>query len=222
MNWSRDLKTSPTLWFAPIWIALLLPRIDLALSQAFYDSSAGFTWARSGAFEFIRALGPDIIIGSLVLCIALYLMSLLSSRWIWRITPKRIVYLGLTLLIGPGLIVETLLKPHWGRARPREVSAFGGAMEYTPAWQPANQCDGNCSFVSGHAAVAFWLTAYAFILPPRWRAPMICLGIVLGFAMGFVRVAQGAHFISDVATAGFLVLLVNEVLARRMFQPVTL
>ena len=56
--------------------------------------------------------------------------------------------LGLAaLLLGPGWVVNEALKNHWGRARPEQVSDFGGAQRFTPALQPADQCVKNCSFV---------------------------------------------------------------------------
>ncbi len=209
---------SPTLWFLPLWLISLIPGLDIAVSRTFFDDAMQFRWARTGVPELIRTLGPDIIISTLVVCVLLYVASLISERWMWRVAPMQVFYLGLTLLIGPGLIVETLLKPHWGRARPDDISEFGGSATFSPAWQMSDQCDGNCSFVSGHAAVAFWLTAYAFILPARWRVPVLIVGIVLGFAMGIVRIAQGAHFLSDIATAGLIVIAVNEILARLIFK----
>lgn len=212
------MSRSPTLWFLPLWLILLVPSIDIAVSRIFFDEQMQFRWARTGVLELIRTVGPEVIIGTLVVCVLLYVASLISQSWMWRVAPMQVFYLGLTLLIGPGLIVETLLKPNWGRARPRDISDFGGSATYSPAWQMSDQCDGNCSFVSGHAAVAFWLTAYAFILPAKWRIPVLIVSVILGFAMGVVRIAQGAHFLSDVATAGLVVIAVNEILARLIFN----
>lgn len=215
------MSRSPTLWFLPLWLILLVPGIDIAASRMFFDAQMQFRWARTGVLELIRTAGPEVIIATLVVCVLLYVASLVSQSWMWRVAPMQVFYLGLTLLIGPGLIVETLLKPNWGRARPQAISEFGGSLSYTPAWQISDQCDSNCSFVSGHAAVAFWLTAYAFILPAKWRVPVLVTSIVLGFAMGVVRMAQGAHFLSDVATAGLIVIAVNEILARLIFKTTT-
>jgi len=214
-----DWKRSPSVWFLPLWIILLFPAVDMAVGGFFFAPTTKFQWAREGLPELFRTYGPDVILATLILCILLYVASLVSQRWMWRIAPMQVFYLGFTLLIGPGLIVETLLKSQWGRARPRDITEFGGGSSYTPAWQISDQCASNCSFVSGHAAVAFWLTAYAFILPAKWRIPALAVGIVLGFAMGIARMAQGAHFISDVATAGFIVVLVNEISARVLLKP---
>ena len=66
------------------------------------------------------------------------------------------IFLLVVLFVGPGLIVNGIWKEHWGRARPFEVQNFGGEHQYTPPMQPAQECDTNCSFVSGHAAMGFY------------------------------------------------------------------
>ncbi len=215
---ASTLARSPTVWFLPLWLILIIPGIDIAVSRVFFDSEMKFRWARAGLPELIRTIGPEVIIGTLVVCVLLYVASIVSERWMWRVAPMQVFYLGLTLLVGPGLIVETFLKPHWGRARPRDIAEFGGSATFSPAWQISDQCAGNCSFVSGHAAVAFWLTAYAFILPAKWRVPLLAVSVILGFGMGIARMAQGAHFVSDIATAGLIVIAVNEILARLILK----
>ena len=67
--------------------------------------------------------------------------------------------------------------------------------------------------------VAFWAAAYAFLLPPRLRAAGVFAGVAFGLLVGAVRMAQGAHFLSDVAAAGLIVLAVNAVFARIILRP---
>jgi lipid A 4'-phosphatase len=70
--------------------------------------------------------------------------------------------------------------------------------------------------VSGHAAVAFWVTAFAFLLPNPYRLPFIIGGLALGVLMGLARIVEGAHFLSDVVFAGLIVVGLNMWLARRV------
>ena len=66
----------------------------------------------------------------------------------------------------------------------------------------------SASFPSGHAQAA--MTGYAVLLlvflpviSPRWRRPTIACATLMVLAIGFSRVALGAHFVSDVV-AGFI------------------
>ncbi len=213
-----DMREHPGRWALALLFILMIvpgltvPSIDLDLAGVFYNGT-GFTWSTDGVLEFVRVAVPDIIVGSFAVCVLVWIVGRINPEWRWRISTPHITYLLLSLLVGPALIVEGLLKPFWGRARPKDIELFGGEQAYTLPWQIANECAHNCSFVSGHVAVAFWLTAYAYLLPARWRAMAVGVGVLLGLGMGFVRVAQGAHFLSDAIAAGFIVLLVNEVLA---------
>lgn len=191
-----------------------IPAVDTAASAMFFG--AGFSWDPHGLLEFARAAVPTLILGSLLFFVLVWAMSIPSRNWIWDMTPRRVAYLVATAAIGPGLIVESLLKPHWGRARPKDIVLFGGEHAYTSPFVMADECARNCSFVSGHAAIAFWVTAYAFLLPREWRATGLWAGAGFGLAIGLVRVVQGGHFASDVLAAGLIVVAVNAALARLM------
>jgi lipid A 4'-phosphatase len=206
---------------ALLFVLMLLPFLDIPLSSVFYMPETTFRWQMDGIPEFVRTFVPDIIMASVAVCIILWGAAHLSPRIPRWFTNRHIIYLATTLLVGPGVIVETLLKPNWGRARPKDITAFGGDAAYTWPWQIAQECASNCSFVSGHAAIAFWLSAYAFLLPSKWRMGGLAATLVFGFAVGFVRIAQGGHFFSDVAAAGFIVVLVNVLFARALLKPAT-
>ena len=218
----RDLagviRAHPERWALGALVLLMLatfvPGVDLGLSRMFYLPDVGFTWNPDGPLEFVRRTVPTIIIASFVLVVVVWLAGLWRRQWFWGVATPHATYLLVTLVMGPGLIVETVLKPYWGRARPKDITLFGGDAAYTPPLWMADECARNCGFVSGHAAVAFWVTAYAFILPQRWRLPGLLAGLAFGFAMGLVRIIQGAHFLSDVVFAGGIILAVNTALAR--------
>ncbi len=135
------------------------------------------------------------------------------ERPLWRFDRKALLFVALSTALGPGLLANAVLKDHWGRARPSQVEAFGGAHRFTPAPLPAAECPRNCSFVSGHAALGFSLVAFAFLLPPgrsRRRGAAAALGF--GALVGLVRIAQGGHFLSDVVWAGLVVFGVTALL----------
>jgi membrane-associated phospholipid phosphatase len=86
-----------------------------------------------------------------------------------------------------------------------QIEEFGGAQRFTPAPLPAAECPGNCAFVSGHAALGFSLVAFAFLFPQGLRTSVTAAALGLGALVGLGRIAQGAHFVSDVVYAGLLV-----------------
>ena len=196
---------------------LLAPGLDRAVSAWAYGADETFASTISGLTGIIRQWGPDTVLtllGGVLLWAAI-------GRWVGL--PKLLeraqaAYLALCLLLGPGLIVNAGLKSFWGRARPSQTELFGGEASFTPAWHMADQCASNCSFVSGDAALGFSLTAFAF-LNPKWRQIGWMMGLSFGAIFGATRVAQGAHFLSDIVFAGLIVIGLNMAIAHVMAQP---
>jgi lipid A 4'-phosphatase len=186
-------------------IFLFAPQVDLAASELFYDPERGFVLASWRPIVLLFQAIPWIAWGTLSLVAVGVSWLLLLGRPLWRLDRKALIFLVASTAVGPGLLANTLLKDHWGRARPTQIEAFGGAHRFTPAPLPAAECDRNCAFVSGHAALAFSLVSLAFLLPPghsRRRGLTAALGF--GALVGMGRIAQGAHFLSDVVYAGLL------------------
>lgn len=186
---------------------LAAPGLDLAVSGLFYDPVSGFP-ERSPVLVAIRELGLTVewaFGAALVLPLIVKLVAP-ESRLLVR---PRVSLFGLaTLALGPGLLVNAMLKDHWGRARPREIFQFGGDVSFSPVWWISSACDRNCSFVSGEAASAFWLVALAFVAPPAWRRATAIATLAFAACVSFARVAAGGHFISDVAIAWLLMLFI--------------
>jgi lipid A 4'-phosphatase len=181
-----------------------VPGVDLAVTGLFYSKDAWFFWRYAPPLEFIRKALPTLVIGSGIFFILVGLANLILKSGILGMTWRKMVYLTATMLLGPGLVINLLFKEHWGRARPSTITEFGGKLLYSPPLVFSDQCDDNCSFASGHAAIAFWLFALAMLAPPAWRRRAGWAAICFGFLIGLVRVIQGAHFYSDVVSAGIV------------------
>jgi len=178
---------------------LLMPGIDLATSHLFYDGARGFFLAGWLPLRAVEGSVPWIVRLMIALAVIAAGWLIVARRPLWRLDRKALIFLVAATALGPGLIANTVLKDHWGRARPAQVAEFGGARQYTAAPLPAAQCERNCAFVSGHAALGFSLVSFALLLPFGGRRK-VAIAAALGFGalVGLARIAAGRHFLSDV------------------------
>lgn len=202
----------PLLFAGAVFLFIVAPGIDIATSRLFFSPQEGFALRNTTWVKLFYEGSPLLVRAWIVILIAVALLSLWSR---FRRLRRPALFLLAVILLGPGLIV-TILKDHWDRARPVEIVQFGGTKQFTPAWVISDQCDDNCSFVSGHASGAFSLLALAWVFPRR-RQFWLIVGTLWGAHMGLVRIAQGGHFLSDVVFAGFVVYFSAALLARFFF-----
>ena len=175
-------------------------------SELFYAPGAGFT--QIGApWERVLYESVDWIVGAaVVVSVGILLVGVLRNGPVGR-RGKVAALLLVVLAVGPGLIVNGILKEHWGRARPRDVVEFGGDHRFTPAIVISDQCERNCSFTAGHPSAGFALAAlgYAYVSRRR-RWAVFAAATGFGLLVGLARVAAGGHFLSDVLFSGFIVI----------------
>lgn len=182
----------------------LVPSIDTAISGLFFRPGLGFDRG-NGNIEALRSAFKFLYVVTCAVTIFGFAYTRLKAgRRLFGLTGPQHLFLILCLSVGPGLVTNIAMKDHWGRARPREIAAFGGDKAFTPALLPAEECKRNCSFVCGEASSVFMIFFASALLLPRWSAALIGLGIAGGLAAGAVRIAQGGHFLSDVIFAGIL------------------
>jgi hypothetical protein len=137
---------------------MAFPALDLRFAALFHIDGA-FPAARIPELVTLRLLGKDLVV---LVCLAL--LASLGAKLPRPLRPmpiraSHVWFLFSTLAIGPGLIVNGVLKSFWGRPRPIQVDLFGGTAPFEPAWKIGGACLSNCSFVSGEAASAMWLLA---------------------------------------------------------------
>jgi lipid A 4'-phosphatase len=103
-----------------------------------------------------------------------------------------------SLVIGPIVLVNSILKSYWGRPRPSETLDFGGHFDFVQAGSMAGKCLSNCSFVSGEAAGAGWLFCLVLLVPQPLRSALLPPLAAISLLAPALRVAFGAHYLSDV------------------------
>ncbi|MCJ8500738.1 phosphatase PAP2 family protein [Desulfatitalea alkaliphila] len=211
----------PPLCFA-VFIALalvfiLLPQIDLWMSGLFWDPEHRFFRYHTPAvllvYHSVEVLSIALVIGLLIL-IAIIMKK---GRAVWGVTRKECFYLLVVLALGPGLVVNVISKNISGRARPNYVEPFGGEQQFTPAFVLSDQCSRNCSFVSGHASIGFYFVALALVLRQHRKKTFVA-AIAYGTLVGFGRIAQGGHYLSDVVFAFFFVYFTARATYYIMFE----
>lgn len=187
---------------------LAFPGVDIAVSRLFYRPEAGFFLADNPLLKALRK--------SSSLVLALLLLGVIG-RLAWRAlrrrslgaAARRTVFVLAALALGPGLVVNLLLKGLWGRARPVQIDQFGGEAVFTPVWVISDGCQSNCSFVSGEGSSAAWMVGVLLVLTPaKWRPVVLPLGVVYAFALSMNRLAFGGHFLSDILLSWALTALV--------------
>lgn len=188
------------------------PRLDLIVSGYFYDH--GFHIRDQWWQVALRDGVEYFLIGSLALVTGIYLFNRVRRRNLGGICGKKVCYLFLVLFIGAGLIVNLGFKDNFGRARPRNVTEFGGARQFTPPFVISGECRKNCSFSSGEGAAGFFALALALALTRkrRWFVAAFVFGVVVSIG----RIVAGAHFLSDAVVSFFVMLVVADVLYHYM------
>ena len=199
-----NAQSHPSYWSSIIVLLISLlflavPEIDLWVTGLFYSDQDGF-WAKSTWFFYrLRKLGifaPRLII---ILMVLFFIARLFWPNLKKLFALSHMLYLMLVAIIGPGLLVNGLLKANWGRARPVQTDVFGGEWPFSQVWVIADNCQKNCSFVSGEGAMSFWMIGLVLLLPVGWRKPGFCIITCFALLVSLNRIAFGGHYLSDIA-----------------------
>ncbi|MBX2858158.1 MAG: phosphatase PAP2 family protein [Cellvibrionaceae bacterium] len=211
LRYKRLLRADSIALVCCILIFLIWPQLDLLVSDLFYDANQ-FYWDQNLVVQFIYKLFAKIHFGYLLALLALLIFAQRSRR---TVLSKQCGYLLCCLLLGPGILVNLVLKDNsLGRPRPVHIQHYGGEHRFAAAFHYSGVCRKNCSFVSGHAAIGYYFLALAWALRKRY---WLYIGLLSGLAIGGIRIVQGGHFLSDVVFAGWVVYFTSLVLAK-LFQ----
>ena len=160
--------------------------LDIAITNAFYDSSLPFgerfflieiqPWKflndQNDYFEYFLYLTliPMIIIG---------LIGLITKKQ-WKFLLRYGLYAFFSAVIGPGVVVNFIFKDLWGRPRPRQTDLWPNSLtaenyEWYALWKPVFEEDPSLigqgkSFPSGHVALLaiYIIFFFMFMHPVLW------------------------------------------------------
>lgn len=203
----------------------LWPELDLYTSALFYREGERFWLSDVEAVQILRETVWNLSIAAFLMAVVALVLAAVK-RPIPEFGARPAAFVFLLYLLGPILLVNAVLKNHWGRARPGSIVEFGGTREFTPPWLPADQCAKNCSFVSGEGSAAVALAITFVILAPLARrflpritfAAYVVLAATLPLAGIVLRVMTGRHFLSDTIFAALFVLAIALVLHRLLLH----
>jgi membrane-associated PAP2 superfamily phosphatase len=195
------------------------PQIDLWASSLFRQNG-DWLFARDATPVAIPYLGLPRLGQSTLIALSLALV-VSFIKYFPRLRARRssVAFLLAAALLGPVLLVDATLKEHSGRTRPVNIEQFGGPRQFTPAFIPANQCEKNCSFVSGHVATASFLMAFGWLAAPAIRRRWLLASLASAGFFALVRMSVGGHFLSDCVFAWFAIYFTTwgtEVVFRRL------
>lgn len=219
MTAPRSTQVILSIWLAACLLFASFPGIDLAVTGLFYDPATGqFPLGGHAALQALREVIWNALNLLALLCLFLGLQGLFTRRAM-RIPARIWGFCVALILLGPGILVNLILKSHWGRARPAQLELFGGNARFTPPLQISDQCASNCSFVSGEAAFAacgaiilgllLW-----HVVPARRRRWLLAALALFAVAAASMRVMTGRHFLSDVVWSFILMGTLAHLLAR--------
>jgi membrane-associated PAP2 superfamily phosphatase len=185
------------------------PSLDLEVASFFRDLTAQPEVRRfDRVVDTVRQIGPFVIIAAIVPAVITLAMKIFWPLRPTLISTRAALFLIISLALGPGLLVNAILKETWARPRPGMVTQFGGDYTFMPWWDPRGACDSNCSFVSGETSSAVWMTAPAMLVPAPWRCVALGLAGLYAAVFAAIRLLAGGHFLSDVIFAAIFTGLV--------------
>lgn len=188
--------------------AILFNRFDLDLWVQNYYYQDGWRLDQLWWVKFLYHYGNIPAIITAVSALLLYIRSFFKNTRL-IVYRKLALYLTLAIVIGPGLIVNAILKDNWGRPRPRELEIYGGRYNYEAPLAIDPVSPGK-SFPCGHATMGFYFYALALLFAKKKRGHYLLItsfATLYGLLIGWVRVMQGGHFLSDVIFSGGIIYL---------------
>jgi lipid A 4'-phosphatase len=188
-------------------VLALFPQLDIVAAR-WFSPTEGFPLQHEPSLILLREANTWIVVLLVVPAIVAATIKFLFPHSRMLVRGRTFVLLVSTLILGPWLLTNVVLKDNSGRPRPRDVVELGGPERFLPWWNFTGPCQKNCSFVAGEPSGAAWTFAPAALTPPAWRPVAYAGAMAFTGIVGVKRMAFGGHFLSDVVFAGVLTFFV--------------
>ena len=189
----------------------LFPNLDITVSGLFFGGNERFIATEQDWFiYFIR----KIIMPFFALLIFFIPLAAVIKQYIYKekilsIPVRDWLYVFTCLVVGTGIVVNSIFKNLWGRARPNDTIEFGGDQPFTIPWLNVDYCETNCSFVSGDVSF-FTLSLAVFLIfnKTTWNIfGYIGIGLI-----SLLRIMEGDHFLSDTIMSFIITFVILKIL----------
>ena len=208
INLSLHLKIVNILFVLFTIIFIVFPILDIHISRYFFVDDKFL----SEKYTFIKVLRSNLknimivipILSLIILLLIVFMKKNYNFNNIYNLRFK-LALLGFVIgpILGCGLIANLYFKDTWGRARPAYIVEFGGEKKYSQPFIKSDQCNKNCSWISGETSGAFSLMFGSLLL--RNHIFLLC-NYILGLLVFFCRISMGGHFFSDNIYAYFFMI----------------
>ena len=169
----------------------LQPHIDLAIASYIHEKLTFDSRMLHYTSQIISIIGWILPVG-----ISLYYVTTREKKYLFL----------LTCYASSNIVTHLMIKPIWGRLRPYEIFPHH-LDDYTSIFQLSNACQFDCSFISGHTGLGFFLFSFAFIYP-KYRYRIILTSVSLGLCLGLIRMLEHQHFLSDIIFSALVNMLI--------------
>jgi len=184
-----------------------LSNLDITLQNIFYSTAKNWKFGSQQPWNFFYHYGNYPVLLFIIISLIFLIVSFWKNTFKWLFYRKAALFFILVLLLGPGLLVNGVLKEHVGRPRPREIINYGGTDPFVPVLKHGTAGKGK-SFPCGHCSMAFMLITPFFVLRKKYKLLsllVLSFGLIYSLLMSLARMAQGGHFASDAIWAGIIV-----------------
>ena len=186
---------------------LFFPSFDIDISNYFFIDGQ-FISEKYEIIKTLRNILKNLMILIPIVCLLILITFLFKKNKILGLNANRRIKMALYgFILGPiigcGLLANLYFKDTWGRARPVNITEFGGNKIFSRPFIKSDQCIKNCSWISGETSGAFSLMFGSIIMRNH---VFIIFNYLLGLLVFFCRLSMGGHFFSDNIYAFFFMI----------------